>query len=239
MSEPETSADATPEFTESEVADYLREHPDFFERYPSLLLHMDMPHGVGNSAVSLVERQVSMLRQRNTELDLRLAELVSVAKLNDALVRNIIRLGVSLMRVSDTSGRLAKLKSSLEKDFSADNAVLVQFEPGTSPPELPADFVLRIDRDHEALEAFDGFLRTARPRCGPITDSQRKLVFGRGIKSAAFVPLGDGARLGFLVIGSKDPKYFHPTKRTDYLGPLGNLVAAAIEGGQSDSDGSQ
>ena len=107
-----------------------------------------------------------------------------------------------------------------------------------TPPELPADFVLRIDRDHAALEAFDGFLRTARPRCGPITDSQRKLVFGRGIKSAAFVPLGDGARLGFLVIGSKDPKYFHPTKRTDYLAPLGNLVAAAIESGQPDGDGS-
>ncbi len=239
MSEPETSADATPEFTESEIADYLREHPDFFERYPSLLLRMNMPHGVGNAAVSLVERQVSMLRQRNTELDLRLAELVSVAKLNDELVRNIIRLGASLLRVPDTSGRLAKLKSSLETDFSAEHAVLVLFEPGASPTELPAGFVLRIDRDHEALEAFDTFLRTARPRCGPITESQRKLVFGRGIKSAAFVPLGDGARLGFLVIGSTDPNYFHPTKRTDYLGRLGDLVAVAIETGQADGVGSQ
>lgn len=236
MSGQETSAEATPGFTESEIADYLRKHPDFFERYPSLLLRMNMPHGVGSAAVSLVERQVSMLRQRNTELDRRLAELVSIAKINDSLVRNIIRLGVSLMRVPDMSGRLSKLKSSLKKDFSAEHAVLVLFEPGASPAELPAGFVLRIDREHDALEAFDTFLRTARPRCGPITERQRKLAFERGIKSAAFVPLGEGARLGFLVIGSKDPNYFHPTKRTDYLGRLGDLVAVAIESGHAESD---
>lgn len=237
MSQHERSTEETWPFTEAEIASYLHETPDFFERHPALLLHMSMPHAAGSAAVSLVERQVSMLRQRNAELKRQLRELVSIAEDNDALVTNIIRLGVSLIRAPDTDTRLARLKSSLRKDLSAEHAALVLFEPGAEPAASPSGFALRIDRDHAALEPFNAFLRTARPRCGPLTTDQRKLVFRVSVESAALVPLGAGARLGFLVIGSKDPDYFNPAKRTDYLGRLGDLVAAAIESGQPDSDG--
>ena len=57
------------EFPESAIADYLKSHPDFFERHPLILLGLKLPHRTGGSAVSLVERF-----------------LVAVAKTNDALV---------------------------------------------------------------------------------------------------------------------------------------------------------
>ena len=73
-------------------------------------------------------------------------------------------------------------------------------------------------------------LRAAKPRCGPLRDRQ-KSIFDRdadAMRSAAFVPLGAGAGLGFLIIGSRDPEHFHPGKRTDFLVRLGDLVAAAL-----------
>ena len=96
-------------------------------------------------------------------------------------------------------------------------------------------------KDDEALKPFGAFLRAARPRCGPLRDRQRELIFGRDadtIASAALVPLGAGAKRGFLVIGSRDADHFHPGKRMDFLSRLGELVAVAIETGQASRAGS-
>ena len=51
------------------------------------------------------------------------------------------------------------------------------------------------------------------------------------------VPLGEGARLGFLVIGSRDPDHFHPGKRMDFLSRLGELVAIAMDSENADHGG--
>ena len=68
------------EFPESAIADYLKSHPDFFERHPLILLSLKLPHRTGGSAVSLVERQVSVLRQRNAQLERQFKDLVAAAE---------------------------------------------------------------------------------------------------------------------------------------------------------------
>ena len=112
-------------FPEDGVADYLKSHPDFFERHPLLLLSIKLPHRTGGSAISLVERQVAMLRQRNGQLERQFKDLVAVAKQNDALVEKILKLGVKLMGAPDLPGRLELLETSLREDFSAERAVLL------------------------------------------------------------------------------------------------------------------
>ena len=67
---------------EDTVVDHLRAHPDFFERHPRLIEGLNLPHGAGGDTVSLVERQVSVLRQKNRELEDRLRQLVDVARSN-------------------------------------------------------------------------------------------------------------------------------------------------------------
>ena len=107
------------EFPESAIADYLKSHPDFFERHPLILLGLKLPHRTGGSAVSLVERQVSMLRQRNAQLERQFKDLVAVAKANDALVEKIHQLGLKLMRAQDVPARLEGLETGLREDFGA------------------------------------------------------------------------------------------------------------------------
>jgi uncharacterized protein len=216
-------------FPEDGIADYLKSHPDFFERHPTLLLGMKLPHRAGAS-ISLVERQVSMLRQRNAQLERQLKELVAVAKENDVLVEKIHQLSMKIMRAPTLPGRLEQLETSLREDFAAERALLVLFDDAVPASAVREGFVRRMGAAAEELRPFATFLRAAKPRCGPLRDSQKDIFERDGdtVRSAALVPLGADASLGFLIIGSHDPEHFHPGKRMDFLARLGELLAVII-----------
>ena len=232
MSQQKSGAAIGDSFPEADVAAYLRSHPDFFERHTPLLLRLRLPHEAGAATVSLVERQVAMLRQRNGELETQLKNLLSVAKANDTLIENIHHLSTKLLRVHGLDAKLEQVESSLREDFSAEHAVLVLFK-GEGVPEIArAGFARQLKTDDPDLRPFSAFLRAARPRCGILRDRQKEFLFARdadSIVSAAMVPLGAGAKLGFLVIGSRDPDHFHPGKRMDFLSRIGELIAVALE----------
>jgi uncharacterized protein YigA (DUF484 family) len=222
-------APLTEALSEDSIADYLKSHPDFFERHAPLVLGLKLPHRAGGATISLVERQVSLLRQRNSQLERQFKDLVAVAKQNDALVEKIHQLCLKLMRAPTLKQRLERLETGLREDFAAERAVLVLFP--ASPTEAVRDgFVKRVNPDDPDVRPFAAFLRAAKPRCGPLRDRQKN-IFDRdadAVSSAALVPLGAESRLGFLIIGSRDPDHFHPGKRMDFLARLGEVLAVAI-----------
>ena len=215
--------------SEDSIADYLKSHPDFFERHAPLVLGLKLPHRAGGAAISLVERQVSLLRQRNAQLERQFKDLVAVAKQNDVLVEKIHQLCLKLMRAPTLVQRLERLETGLREDFAAERAVLVLF--GDAPAEAVREgFVKRASADDPDVRPFATFLRAAKPRCGPLRDRQKN-IFDRDadvVSSAALVPLGPESSLGFLIIGSRDPDHFHPGKRMDFLARLGEVLAVAI-----------
>jgi hypothetical protein len=234
MSQSERQAVANEGFTESEVAAYLRSHPDFFERHLPLLRSIQLPHESGTSTVSLVERQVSVLRQRNDELEKQLTELFSVAKANNELVDHLHELAIAFLRTDGIDARLEILENALREDFGAERAVLLLFSGESRPGFARPGFVKTIDRNDDALKAFSTFLKSARARCGPLRDKQKELLFDReadSISSAAMVPIGEGAKYGFLTVGSRDVNQFHSGQRVDFLGRLGELVEIALDNG--------
>lgn len=216
--------------TDREVADYLRSHPDFFDRHPEVLLDLELHHRPGRAAVSLVQRQVAMLRSRNEELHAQLKELVAVAKDNHELVEKIHQLAVSMLAEADVEQRVQVLRTRLRKDFEAKNAVLIMF---TAPCAIPAhdQFLRVVDRRDPRLKSFASLLKSDLPLCVRLRPVQRRFAFGdleEELQSAALIPLGRHAEQGFIVIGSRDPDYFHPGKRTDYLRRLGEVVSMAL-----------
>ena len=222
-------APLTEPVSEDSIADYLKSHPDFFERHAPLVLGLKLPHRVGGATISLVERQVSLLRTRNSQLERQLKDLVAVAKQNDVLVEKIHQLCLKLMRAPTLLQRLERLETGLREDFAAERAVLVLFP--AAPAEAVRDgFVRRANPDDADVRPFAAFLRAAKPRCGPLRDRQKN-IFDKDadvVSSAALVPLGAESRLGFLIIGSRDPDHFHPGKRMDFLARLGEVLSVAI-----------
>lgn len=217
--------------TDEAVRDYLAEHPDFFERHSGLLRALRLPHVTGGT-VSLVERQVSALRQRDSKLERRLSDLVEVARANDQLGKKIHALSIRLLATRSLDETIAVCESTLRTAFDAEQSVLVIFRDAALFKDINVGrFVRPCDRESEELKAFDAILGRSSPRCGQIRDSQRDFLFGVDtdeIGSCALVPLGEHCDIGFLAIGSVDVNRFNPAMSIDFVARLGELVAAAL-----------
>jgi len=221
------------ELTEEGIAEYLQANPEFFERHAGLLNSLRLPHDAGGPSVSLVERQVLVLRQKNLKLERKLNELLDVARSNDALATRIHALAMLMLATPDQVSAVRVLEEQLRLSFNADQSVLVVFDdPAGSVAASGASRFLRVvERDDPAVAPFRTFLQSNAPRCGQVRDAQRDYLFGLGnveIGSVALVPLGEKSEVGFLAIGSRDSDHFHPGMSIDFLARLGELVSCAL-----------
>jgi uncharacterized protein YigA (DUF484 family) len=220
------------ELSEQAVHDYLTAHPNFFENHANLLNSLNLPHATGG-AVSLVERQISVLRQKDMKLEKQLKDLISVARANDLLSAKIHELALQLFAARDLKTTIIALEEGMRSGFAADQAVLVVFGDPDAFADIDAGRFFRvIEKDSEALSPFKTFLAGSSARCGQIRDAQRDFLFqedAQEIGSTALVPLKNGSDIGFLAIGSTDADRFHPGMSIDFLTRLGELVAGALK----------
>jgi uncharacterized protein YigA (DUF484 family) len=219
-----------PDVSDESIADYLKSHPDFFERHLTLLSSLRIPHRTSGGAVSLVERQVDVLRQRNAALESKLRELIDVARTNDRLAGRIHSLALMLMRARSRENVIDVLEEQLREGFSVDRAALVLFDSVPGLAQGHSQFVRVIHREDPAVGPFKSFLQNSAPRCSRVRDVQRDFLFGPAadIHSMALVPLGPRSEFGFLAIGSRNPDHFQPARSIDFLSRLGELTACAL-----------
>jgi len=227
-----TSRIPSVDVAEEDVVALLMACPDFFDRHPQVLAQLTLPHDPGGGAVSLIERQVQILRDRNTRIERKLRELIKLARANDALVKKVHKLGLRMIRAKSHVEVLDALEISLREDFAADHSMLIIFGEADSEPK--AGFVRKAPRGSDALKPFSSFLTSKTPRCGQLSDAQREFLFAdKPVGSAALVPLSADSSQGFLAVGSRSAKHFHPTMSTDFLGNIGSLVSAALSANNS------
>lgn len=213
------------------VGEYLQTFPDFFERNGPLLAKLRLPHlRDAGTTVSLVERQVDVLRERNQALERKLKELVDVARANDALADRIHRLSQRLIRARSLEATIDAVETSLREDFGAMHSVLVLFLD-EAKLLAPGRFVRTDDVDSANIKTFESLLHAGKPRCGQVRDSQRDYLFGKDsieIGSVALTPLGPKGAFGILAIGASDADRFHPAMSTEFLSRIGELVTYAL-----------
>jgi uncharacterized protein YigA (DUF484 family) len=228
---PAVQARQEPQIDADAIAAYLESHPDYFERHPAVLSQLALPHGAGSGAVSLIERQVSVLRQRNDSAESQLRELVEVARGNDELADKIHALAILLIAAGSRREIVALLEQKLRMEFNADRSVMVLFGEEDIDSAAMGQFLRIADRTDEELGSFRSFLDGDSVRCGPVRDAQRGYLFGQDdceIGSMALIPLGRRSELGFIAVGSRSAEHFNPGVSIDFLSRLGELVAAAL-----------
>jgi uncharacterized protein YigA (DUF484 family) len=222
------------ETEEESIAGYLQHNPDFFERHHAVLARLRLPHARGGSTISLVERQIEVLREKHAAVEAKLAEFVRVARANDALADKLHRFTRQLLRAGSREGVIATMESSLRVDFDAFHSVLVLI--GSHPDVTPQRFVRVVRADDLNLKSFETLFSNGKPRCGQARDSQREFLFGtdaNDIGSVALVPLGDKGSIGLLALGSTDRDRFHPGMSTEFLARMADLIADALLPGPS------
>ena len=205
-----------------QIEAYLREHPDFFEQHHDLLAEITLPHESG-SAVSLVERQVSILRERNIDMRNRLSKLLDNARDNDKLFDKSKRLVLSLIEGQDMGDIIDALYYSFDKDFNIHYTSLILIGNADKIPSSQA----RIVSIGEAREQVGTLLKNSRAVCGTLGAKEMKFIFGEHaseIGSVATVPLIHGSVFGLLSVGNRDPHYYRSSMGTLFLSYIAEVL---------------
>ncbi|MGD2082407.1 MAG: DUF484 family protein [Chromatiales bacterium] len=217
------------EFTAEAVEAFLDAHPSFFEGRDELVARLRVPHSAPGGAVSLIERQVAVLREENERLSAQLQELLEVARDNDGLTDRLHRLTLSLIDAATFEEVVDVLEDELHDQFRADAVELRLF----SAVELEQQLASEQDRGRPAEAAkFREFLDRGRPVCGQLGSDQLAFLFGPladDIGSAALIPIRGEGIVGVLAIGSRDEARFHAGKGTHFLARLGEIVSRTLQ----------
>lgn len=212
---------------ERSIVRYLRDHPDFFERHLDLLADMVLPHESGK-AISLIERQVSILREQKEQHKHKLQQLIKNAQQNEQLVNKLNSLIHALMDASSLEQVLNLVQHRLQDDFAAD-VVSVRLLNSSVKSD-------KATWSEQELAAFEQVVGRRKPLCGQIRPEQMQALFddvAEQIHSVALVPLvtSESSKqcLGLLAIGSKDSHRFAADMDTMFLEHLGNVLTRVIK----------
>lgn len=208
--------------TAAQVSDFLAENPDFFDQYPDILESLQLPHDSGK-AVSLIERQISVLRERNIEMRARLHNLLESARENDKLFEKTKRLVLNILEGKNLDAVVTALYDSLGADFKVEYFRLILLG---EQDEIPATNARVVDLD-EAQSAIGTLLRTNRAICGVLRRDELEFLFGDeagAIGSVAAVPLCHGHVFGILAIGNSDPNRYRSSMGTLFLSYIAEIL---------------
>ncbi len=210
------------EVDEKMVADYLRHHADFFERHEELLVELRLPHEAG-VAVSLIERQVKLLREQRQQLKNKLGVLIRNAQYNEELSRRLHTLTLVLLKAGDLKELIEVLRAHLLERFNADAVVIRLFKD----PQAGCTGAEFIGQDELHIRRFEKVFTAEEPLRGRLSPELLEELFeseAADIASAALIPIGDRDRpLGVLALGSHDPERFHQQAGTIFLRSLGEI----------------
>ncbi|MBI3147844.1 MAG: DUF484 family protein [Betaproteobacteria bacterium] len=205
------------------VADYLKSHPEFFERHTELLGEIFLPHPHDGRAIPLAERQILALRERTRQLEGKLTQLVKFGSENDTLSEKMHRLTLATIAAPDLATAIQVLEHSLWEDFSVPYVGLRIWQQTLREAQLPA-----LEAVSQELKDYAATL--GQPYCG--TEPPVDVTAWVGTPEAssyALVPLRTRGTFGLLVLGSSDPNRFYAEIGTLYLTRLGELASMSLQ----------
>lgn len=222
------TSDSSPELTSDQVTEYLKHHPDFFVERDDLLASLTLPHRRGNT-ISLVERQISVLRERNEALNDRLGKMVDVAHDNDRLFQRSQRLVLALIESNDLEQVAETLRDGLENDFGIEFHSLILFNKKT------LDIPVRTENPDVANSVLGDLLVNInggqKVVCSRLPEKELKFLFPdkhQDIGSVALSPLNFPDSVGVLALGSRDEVRFKASMGKLFLGHLGDVLCRVL-----------
>lgn len=208
-----------------QVAAWLRRHPNFLQQYPDLAVSLALPKESGKTA-SLASYQLEVLRDKNRELNRRLAELFANAQDNERLTVRTHQLTLALLRADGAMDTLQAMVACLGEDFQGDAVSVVLSAPLQGLGE--ASWLQRIDAGDARLKPFEDFLKAGEPLCGRLNPDKIAVLFPHDPEAAASVALLPIGAYGFLAVGSRDANRFYPGMGTLFLRLMGEALATAL-----------
>lgn len=192
------------------VAHWLQSTPGFFERHPQLLLSLDLGSSLDGRVLSLQEKQMNVLRNKNRDLNQRTTEMLRFGMENDLTQNLMVQWLEDLCSKKTKEDVIENITSGLNSMFKVGRVAYI-------PPSEIDEIIL------ETLnkEIIVGTL--------PAEINFPSLNITEEEGSFALVPLNiHEKKLGAILFISKDISKYTLDTGLVYLEQLGRLAAAAL-----------
>lgn len=218
-----------PPITEEDIAEFLVQTPDFFERQAQVLTGVHMVSPYGNRTVSLQERQAEMLRDKIKALEHRIMDMMRNGSQNHHTIDRIHQWTCDVVKTRNPLQLPEVIAESLAQHFEVPHVALRLWD--VAETYLSEPFAQGISAD---ARSFASSLST--PYCGPNVGVEPAgwLPHSAQVQSVVLLPLRDGAILGdtpawgLLVLGSPDPARFEADMDTNLLERIGEIAASVL-----------
>jgi len=215
------------ELSAEQIAEYLRSHPEFFIDHTDLLADLSLPHESGE-AISLLERQVTILRDRGIKTRLKLNNLLQNAHNNDQLFDTTRNLVLALLQASNITeiANVTQDQLSDQANIDACEIIIVDQDKVNVSNDIRTESCDKLQND------FSDVFRLKRTHCGALDEDQIAYLFpsvGAKIRSTAVCPvIGEGNILALIAFGNYTDTYFNFSLDTLFLDFIGQVVGAVL-----------
>jgi uncharacterized protein YigA (DUF484 family) len=215
--------------TEDDIANYLANTPDFFERHAELLAAVQLTSPHSQRAVSLQERQATMLREKIKLLEQRIMDMIRNVNDNVLLSDKLLQWARTLFLVSDVSAMPDAMAQEIQTQFSVPQVGIKVWD--VAPAFAQADFAQGVSEDAKLFASS-----LTEPFCGINSGFEvvSWLPDPQAAASLAILPLrlgpagSSGPAFGLLVLASPDALRFSSTMGTDFLARVAELASAGL-----------
>ena len=215
--------------TEDDIANYLANTPDFFERHAELLAAVQLSSPHSSRTVSLQERQAQMLREKIKALELRIMDMIRNGNENVILSDKLLQWARSLFLAADPLALPGQMADQIQERFSVPQVGIKVWDVAAQFAQ--ADFAQGVSDD---AKLFASSLR--EPFCGVNTGFEAVgwLPDPQAAISLAILPLrvapaaGLAPAFGLLILASPDAQRFNSAMGTDFLARIAELASAAL-----------
>ena len=222
------------ELSAAEVSSYLKANPEFFLQQEGLLADLSLPHESGK-AISLLERQVTILRDRGADARQKLNNLLENARNNDQLFDTTRSLVLALLRAKDVTEIAGVAQDQLSDHANIDSCEVIL----VAKKSLKVADSIRTESEDILQKQFVDVFRLKRTHCGPISEEQTQYLFPtqcNSINSTALCPvISNSDVLALIAFGNKAGNYFNVNLDTLFLDFIGHVVGAVLDNQLADS----
>ena len=223
MTSDNIATDETPlseELDPNLVEQYLRDHPDFFKHRLDVITELKLPHGE-SGAVSLVERQVSLLRERNIEMRDRLASMTAHANDNDTLFDGTRATVLAMLDTRNATDIVAAFSKAIKAHFDVAYCCLLWLAEDSALP------IGCTQADQASRDILTPILKRHRPLSGTFRQDEMQALFKmpKGEGSAALAPLvRNDQLLGVIAVGSSDATRYRSSDGTLFIEHIAEVI---------------